>query len=216
MINILIHACPEREWYVNDYLVPRIEELAHGRPVTITLNMDKAKLGNQRAFLISAESYCAAGMATWHLQDDVWPSNDFYDTIALYEPVEGIICGFGTRTACRGKVPGWTTAAGMYTSFQCIRIPGHLIRDFCDYVIRRYSIDVKTDKWDDALFAEYLLRKAPFYPVLNLAPSIVEHVDYIIGGSIINKQRKYRPTAIEFDEAATALLVERLKKDNKQ
>lgn len=216
MINILIHACPEREWYVNDYLVPRIRELEREKPVNLDVYVDEARLGNQRAFLYSVEKYCTADVSTWHLQDDVWPSDDFIDTMELYENVQGIICGFGTRTACRGKIPGWTTADGMYTSFQCIRIPGNLIFDFRDYVVRRYTANINTDKWDDALFREYLLRKAPFYPVLNLAPSIVEHVDYIIGGSIINKQRKYRPTAIEFDEAATALLVERLKRDNKQ
>ena len=214
--TILIHACPEREWYVNDYLVPVIKEQVQKCHTTVDLRVyvDNNRLGNQRAFLDSAgcldrKTHPAN---TWHLQDDVWPSDDFMNTIELYSDVQGIICGFGTRAACRGKVPGWTTASGMYTSFQCIRIPDQMLYDFCTYVIRRYSSQVRSDKWDDALFSEYLLRKAPFYPVLNLAPSIVEHVDYLIGGSVINQQRKYRPTAIEFDGAATELLISRLQK----
>lgn len=210
-MNIMIHVCKEREWFVGGHLIPAIKEQASGKGINVRCYVDSERMGNQKAFLHSAKLIAGEEGDTWHLQDDVWPSGDFFETISAYKDIPGIICGFGTRTACRGKSPGWTTACGMYTSFQCIRIPNRMLTGLRQYVFTRYGKEVATDKWDDALFAEYLLRKAPYYPVLNLAPSIVEHVDYIIGGSVINKQRKYRPTAIEFDQTATEQLIERLR-----
>ena len=218
--KILIHACPKREQYVKKTLMPEITRQIRevNADIGLFLYIDKDGIGNQKAFLDSVrildqrqESFYDN---TWHLQDDVWPSADFIQTIITYSLVTGIICGFGTRAACRGKSPGWTTACGMYTSFQCIRIPDMMIHGMRDYVFRRYTSEINTNKWDDALFSEYLEKYAPYYPVLNLAPSIVEHVDYIIGGSVLNSWRKYRPTAIEFDQSAVEDLKKRLKEGN--
>ena len=210
MINVLIHACPDRMWYVNNHLIPRLNELSL-ELLSIKVYCDYEHHGNQKAFLESLNMLPTNGN-TWHMQDDVWPSDDLFKQMTILNSVNGIICGFGTRPSCRGKSPGWTTPAGMYYSFQCIRIPNEMMTLFKDYVIRKYTHDpsLKTDKWDDALFNEFLLRKAPYYPVLNLAPSIVEHIDYLIGGSVINKDRKYRPCAIEFDEKSIKRLYERL------
>ena len=208
-MKILIHSCIDREWYVEEYLIPRIKELDKGNRVEIVNYVDRDKLGNQRAFIDSIEKNPDA---LWHLQDDVWVSNDFIRTLITYEDIPGVICGFGTRAACRGMVPGWTDVNGMYTSFQCIRIPKVILERFHDYVINRYTHEIITDKWDDALFREFMLRSVPFYPVLNLSPSIVEHIDYLIGGSVINQNRKYLPKAIEFDEKSLNLLIERLEK----
>ena len=213
---IIIHSCKEREWYVNKFLIPKLTSL--GIPGSmISSYVDEKGEGNQKSFIKSIgmviDNYMEdVDSHTWHLQDDVWPANNFARVLLTYENIPGIICGFGTRPSSRGKVPGWTTVAGMYTSFQCIRIPNRLLLYFRDYLIKREMKGDLLDKWDDAHFEAFMKREAPFFPVLNLSPSIVEHVDYLIGGSIVNKDRSYIPSAIEFgDEKSMNELINKLK-----
>lgn len=53
---------------------------------------------------------------------------------------------------------------------------------------------VESGKCDDSLFREYTMKYHPNLPAMNIFPNIVDHIDYLIGGTTINQQRvgKYR------------------------
>jgi len=77
---------------------------------------------------------------------------------------------------------------------------------------------VSTGKRDDSIFREYIVTHEPQIPALNLYPNIVDHIDYLLGGSVINAQERaenpYRKSywrSPELDEAV-AQLEEQLKK----
>ena len=55
-------------------------------------------------------------------------------------------------------------------------------------------------KNDDALFKRFILDKYPSVHCLNFIPNIVDHVDYLLGGSVINKQREGTRRAYWFEE----------------
>ena len=95
----MIHATPERMWYVENFLQPSLRE----QGIEPILWNDKDHVGNLTAFLDSL-SYCVDTMQSddrvWHLQDDVIIGRRFYqETHERYfqsEPIGGrdIICGF--------------------------------------------------------------------------------------------------------------------------
>lgn len=188
--RILIHACPQRMWYVNDYLTPSIK--AQGLD-DITVWLDTDGKGNLFSCM---DCFMECGDA-WHLQDDVLISHDFGEVVREFD--DGIVCGFchtlfePFNRPMVGEVP----AIFMYNSFPCIRIPGDIAREcaewfYTDAMYRdNYQEWVKSGKHDDGFWHDFIIEKHGNETVMNLAPCIVEHVDWIIGGSIANDWRGY-------------------------
>ena len=67
---------------------------------------------------------------------------------------------------------------------------------------------MKTGKMDDDVFRTFLLNEHGRETVLNLRPNLVEHVDWIIGGSILSPWRGFVARAHFWDDEA---LVDELK-----
>ena len=191
-MQYMIHACPQRMWYVKQYLIPSL--LTQGVEDIEVWNDTEGK-GN---LLACMEAFRACGEregGTWHLQDDVLISRDFAERTRA--PVDGVVCGFGCQNSGpsmqeRGKVP----MVFMWYSFPCIHIPNNLAGEcaawFFDDAIRRtqYAAQVSDRKHDDWFWREFLLERHKDLWVINLVPNLVEHVDYLIGGTMINQQRR--------------------------
>lgn len=190
--NYIIHACPERMWYVKEFLVPSL--LGQGiERERIEICEDKTRRGNLAACMESFRS-CTGDGGAWHLQDDVIICRDFAERTAEHD--SGIVCGycfkeFGPDISVMGLVP----APFMWNSFPCIRIPHELARECAEwfYTSARYRPNyaawVRSGKHDDGFWHDFICEVHPELWVLNLKPALVDHVDFLLGGSTINRSR---------------------------
>lgn len=202
---IMIHACPAREWYVNDYLVPSLLEQGIKKN-DITVWMDRDGAGNLASCIDSFFYASQMGGETWHLQDDVIISSSFAKRTRDAPP--GIVCGFCVDKYEEGNnTTGQTIGRYMWqSSFPCIKIPNNLAGEFVDWFIntaqRRSDLKeyVETGKKDDTLFYIFILENHFRTPVTNMERHLVDHVDYLLGGSIINKTRLFIARSSRFDE----------------
>ena len=83
----------------------------------------------------------------------------------------------------------------MLFSFQCILIPNAIAKRFADW-FRNDCVPnnlfpeyVSTGKCDDSLFREYTMAHEQNVGALNIFPNVADHIDYLIGGTVINKHR---------------------------
>ena len=181
-MNYLIHACKQREEYVRQYLIPSmLNQGISARDNHVYVYDSKGLL---QAFMESGKELTEG---TWHLQDDVILSKDFTRQTILNN--HGIVCGF-CNSYSQGK-SGIVDINDMWYSMPCIRIPNTILQGFIDWLEDndKYSYYIKTNKHDDLLFKFYLQEKYSTIKVKNLAPNIVNHIDYLLGGSIVNKAR---------------------------
>ena len=196
-MRYMIHSAPQRQWYVDKFLVPSL--LEQGIPENeITVRCDYAHRGNLLACM-DAFRYCGENTAdgTWHLQDDIIISRDFAKVTKEYN--KGVVCGtvitnWGPDSTKFGVQP----VKELWYSFQCIRIPDALAGEcamwfFTDASKRRdskYRNRVLRNKHDDDFFQYFLFEKYPNMEIVNLNPNIADHIDYLIGGTLINADRK--------------------------
>lgn len=189
----MIHTYPGRKWYVDEFLVPSM--LKQGIPKEdITIWNDSEGLGNLESCIRSFESLPDQG-GTWHLQDDVIISSRFSEMTREHD--EGLVCGFcndifdGKTVDYAGYVPidcGWF-------SFQCNRIPNEFAKQFAKWyreeVVPKklFPEFTKDGKCDDSLWQRFAWRHLQGELPLNLEPNIVDHIDYLIGGTSINFHR---------------------------
>lgn len=224
-IRYMIHTTPMRKWYVDEYLKPSM--WAQGIPKeSIMVWNDDCKMGNLKSFVESMR-YVADNFSflegVWHLQDDVVLSKHFS------EYTEGcdnrIICGFSNEKWDGGNVNliGVVPAHFAWLSFQCIRIPNYYAREFIDwfedYIVKKGESKelVASGKNDDSVWKLFITKNHPSDDAQNLIPNIVDHIDYLIGGSIINKEREGIRKGYRFEEPEVVEeLKERLKRDGKQ
>lgn len=200
-MQYMIHACPERMWYVEEFLIPALT--AQGiRDEEITVWIDADKKGNLFSCM---DSFLACGDhegGTWHMQDDVIACSDFASRTKEHD--QGIVCGFGCKNFGpsmqeRGIVP----AGFLWYSFQCIRIPNEIAKECAEWFYNearyypQYKEKVADRKHDDYFFREFILDKWPDIKIENLDPCLVDHIDYLIGGTLINRLR-----AIKINRAA--------------
>ena len=215
-MNILIHACPQRMWYVEDFLVPDL--LAQGADSVAIWN-DDAGLGNLGACVMSFSMMHGSG-ETWHLQDDVLPCRDFVARIR--EHPGGVAYGFCTKLFGDDiSLGGLVYAQDAWHSFQCVCIPDRYARDFAAWFSRGdwknspnpelYTMQ-KLGKGDDSFFREYLLSEHGTESVINYAPNLVEHIDWLIGGSSLGHWQRHMPRSARWeDEELVSELRERLR-----
>jgi len=193
----LIHACKPRKWYVNDYLIPSMTD--QGIPdYDIAVWLDGGGNGNLRSFIDCmkmVDRHYPKGGGIWHLQDDIVISSKFAEETAKND--SGIVCGYCNEKFDGGNVNyvGIMPVAYTWFSFPCIHIPNRYAGEFVDW----FENDVITNgthmefvsegKHDDALFKCFLAERHSNEITHNLITNLVDHVDYLIGGSIANKQR---------------------------
>ena len=193
----MIHACPKRMWYVEDFLVPSMIEQGIEKDDIIIWN-DTNGWGNLKSFVESCR-WVGENLdiyeSTWHIQDDVVLGSNFKEMTDL--PYEGLANAFcnekfdGERTNYFGNI----SSNGMWFSFQCILIPNDTAKRFVDWfenkaVPEKLHWDfIKTGKCDDSIFRFYVTENEPELTALNIYPCIVDHIDYLMGGTMINHQR---------------------------
>lgn len=195
MTQYLIHACLDREWYVNEYLIPSMVE--QGIPKeNIEVWMDRNRDGNLFSCM-KCFHYCGTkNSGRWHLQDDVVLSRDFRKRTEEHD--SGIVAGFFHR-AWQPLTPrfGEVHPVYLWNSFQCIRIPDEIAGGCADWFFNdamyreAYEPAVRVNKMDDSVFYDYIQEVHGDIKVTNLTPSLVDHVDFLIGGSVINSNRDH-------------------------
>lgn len=190
-MKYMIHACPQRMWYVNDYLIPSMR--AQGIEDIEVWNDTDGK-GNLFSCMEAFRACGERAGGTWHLQDDVLICRDFAERTHLHD--DGIVCGFACRNFDMSvQERGFVPMIFMWYSFPCIRIPNELAGEcaewfFTDAMHRtQYAAQVVDRKHDDWFWREFLLERHRDDWVTNLSPNLVDHVDFLIGGTLINQQR---------------------------
>ena len=182
-MNYLIHGCSKRKWYIDGYLIPSLREQGI-EPCTY---IDNGAEGNLFATMNSFH-YCGDA---WHLQDDVVICKDFAKRA---KDAELITCGFCRLDKSIPDTSGKQKANKMWFSFPCIYIPGKIAKECAEWFFRE---GIKTDdihlrrlielkKGDDSFFKEFIDKYYSKTDVINLKPNLVDHIDYLIGGSIAN------------------------------
>lgn len=199
MSDYVIHACEARMWYVENYLVPSMKDQGI---TNISVRCDTEHLGNLESCMqIFMKMYGDGG--AWHMQDDVIICRNFKEITEQY--TDGIVCGFD-YVLDRPNNVGYVKPGDMWYSFPCIHIPNHIARECARwfYTKARYNSKyaewVKTNKFDDCVLEEFLKIHYPDMDVLNLKPNLVDHIDFLIGGSIINKIRKAKQSRANYFE----------------
>lgn len=212
-MKYMIHTCEARLWYVEEYLIPSM--LKQGIKEDDIYNyIDEKHEGNLVSFVVSChKSYEMWGeQNVWHMQDDVLICSDFKKRTEELEKQDGIICAFTCCYDDDNRLPGPSTPKNyMWWSFPCIRIPNKIAKEMAVwadiYVWRdnQYGFWIRQKKGDDVIFRVFVESYYPNEPVLNLAPNLVEHIDYLLGGSVVNTQRSQKNVRSKyFDEPELA------------
>ena len=217
MAKYMIHAVPRRMWYVNDYLIPSMIEQGIALD-DVTIYCDTKHEGNLRACMNAFASVPDDDGGTWHLQDDVCICNEFK---TITEAVDfGLICGFSSEMYDGPGKIGLVDRKDMWFSFPCIRIPNKYARDCAEWVTK-YIIGnpIYKDFWggganDDWAFRTYLKEFYTYVHAMNIAPNLVDHVDFLIGGGTGKKCRE-KPVRAQFwrDSSIIEKLAEKIKKN---
>ena len=206
----LIHTCPKRKDFVDNYLVPALK-LQGIESSRIFIYNDTQKLGNLQAYIKAADiiSGQRPDIQIVHLQDDIIPCSTFKEVIEtnykeLYDV--DVVCGFNSQYDnannffVRKAVDSWF-------SFQCIKFSNKMLQDFVFWIKNKgqylYKNWYDQGKYDDSFFKEYIQSVKPNPLVLNLNPTIVQCVDDIIGGSVINNSRGFNMKSSLFLDGET-------------
>jgi len=219
MAKYMIHACTDRMHYVEFYLIPSmVEQGIDKSDIILYADSGDGCLQSHVKSFMQASHLPYDGV--WHLQDDVLICSDFKERTEKYD--NGLVCGFASYYDSRKNwKEGEATGKNMWYSFPCMRIPTaiitHYVNWFNTWVWRdnQYKHWVDENKHDDTIFRIFMENYYPKYPALNLAPNLVEHIDWLIGGSIVNAFRKDKIVRSIYwnDEDRVEELKERLKND---
>jgi hypothetical protein len=155
--------------------------------------------------------------STWHLQDDVVISRKFAQITDRQD--KGIVCGFKSEYD-GNKSAGQVHLQDMWFSFLCIHIPNKIARECAEWVLRYVIGNPIYKEWwekgvnDDMLFKKFLEQHYSDIAVLNLNPNIVDHIDYLIGGTVnSNKRGRIIRSKLWEDEQVVKDLEKALKKE---
>ena len=200
----MIHAVPERMWYVEGYLIPALEAQGVDR---IRIWNDAQHRGNLTACMEAFASMAGDG-GTWHIQDDVLPCRDFALRCRTFDA--GVAWGFCCEYFYDDvQQAGFVYPEDAWHSFQCVRIPNAYARDCAEWFfsgrwreLEDPQLDVlfEDNRGDDSFFRAWLQETRPAEAVLNVRPCLVEHVDLWIGGSALHQWRDYTARAYWFDD----------------
>lgn len=221
MERYVIHACPDRMWYVEGFLLPSLLEQGICRDDILIWNDEEHK-GNLWAAMECFE-YCGKhDGGCWHLQDDVIVASDF--AIRTKDADKYIMCGFchvGFEKHDGRSVDqiGMVESRYMWSSFPCIYIPNWIAKDFASWFYRKamyrqeYVMFLHEKKHDDGFWRDYINECHQYDKVINVAPSLIDHVDWLIGGSIVNTMRGTNCRSYHWEEEE---LISKLKQNLRQ
>ena len=190
MSKYQIHVSQKRLWYVNDYLIPSMLEQGI-KEDDILLCTDTKGVGSIEAYRQAFEQLPDEGY-TWHLQDDIIISPDFKEVTENEEAENTVLCVFNSyydKTSRVGKVQPYD----MWYSFPCIGIPNHMAKGCMEWIQRCMIGNMAYRKyWEegncvDWFFKQYVRDEVENVIVINRVPNIVDHIDYLLGGSTIRK-----------------------------
>ena len=205
----MIHAMPKRIKYVEDYLVPSMIQQGI-KQEDITVYNDTMQEGNLLAWINSIRKLPDDG-DTWHLQDDVIISSTFKTVTEALD--YGIVCGF--KSSYDGDRPyGVVKFEDSWFSFLCIHIPNKIAKECASWIQRdMIGNPVYRQYWEKGVNDDWFFRMFmnTYYKdeyVLNLKPNIVDHIDYLIGGTVNSSAR---PSEIRSKHWEEEYLVEQLK-----
>lgn len=190
----MIHAMPERMWYVKDFLIPSL--LEQGIPKSrIKVWCDRGHDGNLLSCM-SSFLWCGEhdkGGDTWHLQDDVCVSKLFATftdegLLALDNDIVAGFCPKKTYEDDRTGYIGWVEPEQLWYSFQCIRIPDRVAGQCARWYFghegswgaAHLDNTEREGKGDDGFFMWFMTHEDHGAQVYNLTPNLVEHVDYLV------------------------------------
>ena len=200
----IIHACEERLKYVENYLIPSMIEQGISDSA-IELCCDDYHIGNLSRCMEIFSTMTGDGGA-WHLQDEIVICRKFKEITESYDDGKTIVCGFVWDKDVNVDYVGYVEPQYMWT-FPCIYIPNHMARGCAEWFYNKASKDPKYKLWvmenryDDYFFQEYIKTYYPTIEVLNLKPNLVDHIDYLLGGTLVDKWRKdYQVRAAWFED----------------
>lgn len=201
-MNVLIHACPKRMWYVDGFLLP---ELRRQGADDIAVWNDTERAGNLAACMDSFAARTGDG-GTWHIQDDVILARDFVERCRAHD--EGVVYGFCCEAFTDDpRQTGRVSVFDAWHSFQCVRIPDSYARDCAAWLFTgagrkhaEFPHWIRSGKMDDSVFRAWLVEQHPREYVENLKPCLVEHVDWVIGGSVLHPWRGYLARAAFWED----------------
>lgn len=194
MSKYLIHTMPKRKWYVDEFLIPSMIKQGIRIEDIFVYSDDKGE-GNLRACMNAFMLCKDKDGAIWHLQDDIIISHDFKEITEKYDTEnDNIVCGF--KSIYDGDTKsGETTVENMWFSFLCIRIPNKIASDCAEWVLNCIIDNPIYREWweegvnDDMLFRRYVCEHHKNEKAYNLKPNIVDHIDYLIGGTVNSNAR---------------------------
>ena len=192
-MKYIIHACNKRMWYVEEFLIPSM--LSQGiQEKDVSIHLDTNYSG---CLFSTMENFLECGrkkIDAWHLQDDIAVSRDFAYKTKLHN--DGIVFGFWHQHQNEPDLhPGRTRVEKMGYSFPCIRLDAEILLEFAEWFYSdamgrdEYQSWIDAKKYVDSFFRDFMQERHKDEYIYNLKPSIVEHVDWLIGGSTINKWR---------------------------
>ena len=209
-MKYMIHCCPKRMWYVEEYLIPSMKLQGIQQEDIIIWNDDKG-WGNQKSWYncckyIRENEDLTQGM--WHIQDDVLISKDFYTRTKEVPNNTNIRCGFVTeRFNKNGKWwKGIQPIQHHWMSFPCIYIPNQYMSEFVFWydtsVVKdgNYKKQYEGGKDDDFLFFKCVMQLHPMIKSVNIIPCLVDHIDYLIGYSTLFDRKGKQNRAFYFDD----------------
>lgn len=202
-MKIMVHATLERMWYVEGFLVP---ELRRQGAENVRVWYDTQRRGNLGACCESFAA-CEGEGDTWHLQDDVLPAADFVRLCRGAEAVPGVVCGFvNENSGPDANLTGAQRGADLWYSFPCIRIPDTRARAFAAWILAGGDGGDEAKRWirekrgDDWFFRRYMEMYHADEAVYHCKPCLVEHVDFLLGGSLCSLWRGYWARAAYWDD----------------
>ena len=186
------------------YLIPRLLNQPYVDEVFVWC--DEEKKGNLYSCMDSfrhiPEDWHGA---TWHMQDDVIIARNFFERVTIAEKDE-IVCGFCCPRFNSNLTRGYSDPEHMWYSFPCIRIPDDIARECGEWFFGKvygspvYRSLTMHGNRDDQVFKKFLEEEHPDIPIYHMKPCMVEHVDWLLGGSMANKDRKKIATAMWFED----------------
>lgn len=203
MSKYMIHSCVSRLWYVREYLIPSM--LEQGIDASdILLHIDEQQEGCLKSTLNVFENIADREGGIWHLQDDIIICSDFKERTEKFVKYD-VVCGFCSEYDVSKQV-GNVTVKSLWYSFPCIYILNNLAGEFVKWVDveaknrELYKLFVEANKYDDTLFNEFLKCKHVDLIGYNVSPNLVNHIDYLIGGSVLTADRSEKIVSLYWDE----------------
>lgn len=201
-MKYMIHTYPKRLWYVNEYLVPSM--IKQGiKEEDIYIFNDSNKRGNLQAFLDSLDyiiNNLSEEKGLWHLQDDVIISREFKEISEMIDE-EVVNNGFVNKIYANVEKCGRVNVKDYWYSFPCLYIPNKYLYKFMCFINEvkdknPYKRRYEEGRYDDYFFYKYLIKVYPRDEMINLKPNIVDHIDYLLGGT--SGKRRNVPVRSEY------------------